>query len=83
MVTPAVFPPYPASLTPEERRAVMLTAARDAADAVIKEGGHDPAHVDRSTLEAEAAAQILAAWTAERVAALEARVAALEARGET
>lgn len=77
MVTPV--PPYPANLTPEERRAVMLTAARDAVDAVVKDGGHD---VDRSTLEAEAAAMILATWTAERVAALEARVTALEARGE-
>lgn len=77
-MTPAACPPYPASLTPEERRAVMLTAARDATAAVIKEGGH----VDRSILEAEAVAQVLAAWTAERVAALEARVAALEARGE-
>ena len=67
------IPPYPAHLSPAERRAVLIQAARDMASATIKEQGLDRSRVDLDRVEAEAANGITLQWLIERVAALEAK----------
>jgi hypothetical protein len=64
------MPPYPRHLSPEERRAVLSQAARDMAEASIREGQLDR---DKAfdTLTADALTAIGIAWLNERVAALE------------
>lgn len=67
-----IFPAFPRHLNKAERRAVLIQAARDMADATIRETGADPNRVKMEALAAEAVTQITLAWLGERVAALEA-----------
>lgn len=72
-----LFPPYPRDMAPSERRAVLVQAARDMAHATIREGGFDPARIDRSVVDAEAASLVRLAWLEQRVEELEAALAHL------
>jgi uncharacterized membrane protein len=64
------LPPFPRHLSPEERRAVLSQAARDMAEASIREGQLDRAKA-LDTLTADAMTAIGISWLNERVAALE------------